>query len=81
VDLTESMPLTEMPEQSGEYQLRFRYQLWSQAAQDFRLRAPAPQRFASTSGTRAVRELSPRSAEPQDVSASGTVPGAHVAAS
>jgi len=81
VDLTESLPLTEMPEQSGEYRLRFRYQLWSQAAQDFRSSAPARQRFASTSSTRAVHELNPRSAEPQDVSASDTVPGADLAAS
>ena len=80
MDLTESLPLTEMPEQSGEYRLRFRYQLWSQAAQDFRSSAPARQRFASTSSTRAVHELNPRSAEPQDVSASDTVPGADLAA-
>jgi hypothetical protein len=78
MDLTESMPLSEMPEQSGEYRLRFRFQLWSQAAQDFRARARAPQRFASTSSTRAVHQLNPRSAERQDVSASDTVPGADV---
>jgi hypothetical protein len=42
MDLTESAPLPEMSEQSGEYRLRFRYQLWSQAAHDFRSRPPRP---------------------------------------
>ena len=48
MDLTEPGPRPEMSEQSGEYRLRFRYQLWSQAAQDFRSRPAAPQRFVST---------------------------------
>ena len=32
MDLTEPGPRPEVSEQSGEYRLRFRYQLWSQAA-------------------------------------------------
>jgi hypothetical protein len=57
MDLSEAEQLAEMSEQSGEYQLRFRYQLWSQAAQDFRVRAPAPRRFASSSSNGAAADL------------------------
>jgi hypothetical protein len=74
VDLTEQpAPLNEMSEQTAGYQLRFRYQLWSQAAQDFRPRAPAPQRCAPTSHNGAEHDLGPRTSARQDASDSGTV--------
>jgi hypothetical protein len=66
MDLTESAPLPEMSEQCGEYRLRFRYQLWSQAAQDFRSRPPAPRRFAPTGSNGAVIELKPGIAQRRD---------------
>jgi hypothetical protein len=72
VDLTEPAPLNEMSEQTAEYPLRFRYQLWSQAAQDFRPHAPAPQRFAPTNSNGAERPK-PRTTARQDVSDSDTV--------
>jgi hypothetical protein len=66
MDLTDTEPLPEMSEQSGEYRLRFRYQLWSQVAQDFRSRAPAPRRFVSTSSNGAAVDLHPGIAEQRD---------------
>lgn len=68
MDLTEPEALPETAEQSGEYRERFRYQLWSQAAQDFRSRPPAPQRFASASSNRTTIGLNALAAEPRDAS-------------
>lgn len=72
MDLSASEPAPEMSESSGEYRLRFRYQLWSQAAQDFRSRPAASQRFASTSSNRAAIDLNPRTPERHDAADSGT---------
>jgi hypothetical protein len=80
MDLTEPEP-PQMSEQSGEYQLQFRYQLWSQAAQDFRSRPSAPQRFSSTSSNRATIDLGPGPAGRYDASDAGTVSAADEAAS
>ncbi len=74
MDLTEPGPRPEVSEQSGEYRLRFRYQLWSQAAQDFRSRPAAPQRFISTGGNSAAADPNPRDAERRHASDSETMP-------
>jgi hypothetical protein len=74
MDLTEPAPQPEVSKQSAEYRLRFRYQLWSQAAQDFRSRAAAPQRFASTRGNGAAVDLNSRTAERRDALNSETMP-------
>jgi hypothetical protein len=69
VDLSEQpAPLDDMSEQTAGYQPRFRYQLWSQAAQDFRPRAPAPQRFAPSSSNGAAPDLNPRTSQRQGAS-------------
>ncbi len=75
MDLTEGEALPEMPEPSGEYQRRFRYQLWSQAAQDFRSRPAAPQRFASSGRNSAAIELNARTSERHDASESEITSG------
>jgi hypothetical protein len=74
MDLSEPGARTEVSEQSGEYRLRFRFQLWSQAAQDFRSRPAAPRRFVSTGRNSAAAELNPRSAEQRDSVHSETMP-------
>ena len=74
MDLTEPGPRPEMSEQSGEYRLRFRYQLWSQAAQDFRSRPAAPQRFVSTGRNSAAVDPNPLSAERRDALDPETMP-------
>jgi hypothetical protein len=73
MDLSATEPLPEMSESSGEYRLRFRYRLWSQAAQDFRSRPPAPQRFASTGSNGPAIGLHPSTPERQDAAESGSV--------
>ena len=74
MDLTEPGPRPEMSEQSGEYRLRFRYQLWSQAAQDFRSRPAAQQRFVSTGRNSAAADLNLHNAERRDALDSETMP-------
>jgi hypothetical protein len=74
MDLSEPGPQPEVSEQSGEYRLRFRYQLWSQAAQDFRLRPVASRRFVSTGRNSGGADLKPRSAERRDALDSHTTP-------
>jgi hypothetical protein len=75
MDLTEPGPRPEVSEQSGEYRLRFRYQLWSQAAQDFRSRPAATQRFVSTGRNSAALDLNPRGAERRDTLDLEAMPG------
>jgi hypothetical protein len=77
MDLSEAEPLPDMSEQSGEYPLRFRYQLWSQAAQDFRLRAPAPRRFASSSSNGSAIDLNRGIVEQRDAPDADTGSSAH----
>jgi hypothetical protein len=72
MDLSEPEQLAETSERSGEYRLQFRYQLWSQAAQDFRLRAPAPRRFALSSSNGAACDLNPGMVEQRDASDADT---------
>ena len=72
MDLIEPGPQPDMTEQTGQYRLQFRYQLWSQAAQDFRLRAPAPRRFALSSSNGAACDLNPGMVEQRDASDADT---------
>ena len=74
MDLTEPAPRPEMSEPSGECRQRFRYQLWSQAAQDFRSRPAAPQRLPSSGRNSAAVDQNPRSAEWRDALDSKTMP-------
>jgi hypothetical protein len=76
MDLTEPEPRPEMSEQTGEYRLQFRYQLWSQAAQDFRSRPPVAQRFSSTSSHRTAIDLNPSPAEGYEASDADIAPAA-----
>jgi hypothetical protein len=79
MDLTEPGPQPQLSEQSSDHQLRFRYQLWSQAEQDFRSRPAAPQRFASTGRNSATAELSSRSAVRRGALDSETMPATYEA--
>jgi hypothetical protein len=74
VDLTEPGPRPLVSEQSSDYQLRFRYQLWSQGAQDFRSRPAAPRGFASAGRNSAAADINPRSAERGDALDSEAMP-------
>ncbi|HEX2788886.1 MAG TPA: hypothetical protein VHN17_00505 [Steroidobacteraceae bacterium] len=76
MDLTEPEPLPEMPEQSGEYRLRFRYELWSQASEDFRSRPAASHRFASVGTNGAANDRHQRAAEPDTAPDPDTVSAA-----
>lgn len=75
MDLTEGEALPEMSDHSAECQRRFRYQLWSQAAQDFRSRPAAPQRFALSGRNRAAIKQNARTSERHDASESETTSG------